>query len=183
MTKVCINLELLLLRAEILAKSKRSSLQLCVKRIELQISGTSCFFKLLLHSLLLCEHQYLSLRLPSSFFSHFIYFLKASKDSDSIPLSSSFIFLAFLVHLNLALLLHPLIFNVKVCYLSHPVPLAVSAVAPVLCMILGKSWRTIAWWCITPTISILVQTIQGWIAHGNKSIVELESLKYVARGA
>jgi hypothetical protein len=117
------------------------------------------------------------------FFRHFIYFFKASKDSDSNPLSSSFIFLAFLIHLNLALLLHPLISDVRVCYPSHPVPFAVSAVAPVLCVILGKSWQTTAWWCITPTISFLVQTIQGWIARGNKSIVELESLKYVSRGA
>jgi len=98
--------------------------------------------------------------------------------------------LALVLHANLALLLYlkqlPFRFRVGTISLqplSYAVSYGLSAVVPVLCVLLGFPWQVIAWWCLTPAVIAVFQTVQSSISHGNTSISELEKLKYVARGA
>ncbi|SJL07728.1 uncharacterized protein ARMOST_11078 [Armillaria ostoyae] len=57
---------------------------------------------------------------------------------------------------------------------------ALSLVAPTLCLFLGSP---AAWWCITPVVVFVVQSIQDGIDRGTESIAALEAMKYHALGA
>lgn len=93
-----------------------------------------------------------------------------------------------LLHLNMALLLRP---STVITYFPdmdiNPIPYslcyALAAVAPTLCVFLGKRWQTIAWWCFTSAVIFIVQTVQQSIVRGNESISELEAMKYTSPGA
>ena len=66
---------------------------------------------------------------------------------------------------------------------SYPVTYALSALAPAICVLLGRSWQTVAWWSLTCAVTFVVQAVQHSVAQGNQSVLELEKLKYVAPGA
>ncbi|KAF8903136.1 hypothetical protein CPB84DRAFT_1774955 [Gymnopilus junonius] len=58
-----------------------------------------------------------------------------------------------------------------------------SAVAPVLCLFLYKPWQTLLWWCLTPLVIFIAQTVTDAIQQNNQGISDLETLKYTAPGA
>ncbi|KAK0487656.1 hypothetical protein IW261DRAFT_632773 [Armillaria novae-zelandiae] len=82
--------------------------------------------------------------------------------------------LVLLIHVNLILHIH------HVAQVSYPLTYALSLVAPTLCLFLGSP---VAWWCVTPVIIFVVQSIQDGIDRGTESIAALEAMKYHALGA
>jgi len=133
--------------------------------------------------------------------SHLIYLFKSSKDSPimvlipalhpdpdpPIPLPTLFTLLSLYLHLNLALLLHPnevrARIDIEIRSLSYQLSYVLAAVAPALCIFLGRSWQTVTWWSLTGTIVFVTHTVQESINRGNESISELEAMRYVAPGA
>ncbi|KAK0243997.1 hypothetical protein EDD85DRAFT_806406 [Armillaria nabsnona] len=82
--------------------------------------------------------------------------------------------LVLLIHVNLLLHVH------HVAQVSYQLTYALSLVAPTLCLFLGSP---IAWWCVTPVVVFVVQSIQDGIDRGTESIAALEAMKYHALGA
>jgi len=128
--------------------------------------------------------------------SHTICFLVPSKDSSllaifprahpdpPLPLENLFILLAILVHLNLAALLHAeFVHRHNIQIIPHPISYGLSALAPCLCVLLGRSWQTTVWWSLTGVIVFIIHIVQRSIALGHTALLELERLKYMARGA
>ncbi|KAH0586197.1 hypothetical protein H2248_007456 [Termitomyces sp. 'cryptogamus'] len=107
-----------------------------------------------------------------------------------IPLPIPFTLLNMFLHFNLALVTFPTelrslnIFSEAALH-SFPYQLtyAVAAVPPTLSMFLRKSWQSTAWWGVTILVVFTVQTVTYSINKGNESISELESMRYVSRGA
>lgn len=60
---------------------------------------------------------------------------------------------------------------------------ALSAGAPLLCILLGKSWQALAWWSLAGAVTLIAHVVQKSITQGEESIRELEKMKYVAPGA
>ncbi len=109
--------------------------------------------------------------------------------ASTIPLATVFTLLSLFVHLNLALLFHPDEVRTFLKLTHNPKPLsysllyALSAVAPTLSLFLRLPWQTTLWWLLTALIVFVVQTVIDAIESGTQSISELESKRYVARGA
>ncbi|KAG7445761.1 uncharacterized protein BT62DRAFT_178470 [Guyanagaster necrorhizus] len=82
--------------------------------------------------------------------------------------------LVLLIHVNLLLHIH------HAAQVSYQLTYALSLVAPTLCLFLGSP---VAWWCLTPAVVFVVQSIQDGIDRGTESIVALESMKYHALSA
>ncbi|KAK0504215.1 hypothetical protein EDD18DRAFT_491215 [Armillaria luteobubalina] len=82
--------------------------------------------------------------------------------------------LVLLIHVNLLLHIH------HVAQVSYPLTYALSLVAPTLRLFLGSP---VAWWCVTPAVVFIVQSIQDGIDRGTESIAALEAMKYHALGA
>jgi len=106
-----------------------------------------------------------------------------------IPFATGFTLLALFIHLNLAILFHP--DDVRTCLqLTHnPQPLsygmlyALSAVAPTLSLFLYSPWKTTLWWLLTTVVIFAVQCAMNTIESSSRGISELESKRYVFRGA
>ncbi|KAK0464282.1 uncharacterized protein EV420DRAFT_1760335 [Desarmillaria tabescens] len=79
--------------------------------------------------------------------------------------------LVLLIHVNLLLHIH------HVAQVSYQLTYALSLVAPTLYLFLGSP---VAWWCFTPVVVFIVQSIQDGIDRGTESIAALESMKYHA---
>jgi hypothetical protein len=60
--------------------------------------------------------------------------------------------------------------------------LGLSAVAPTLSLLMGKTWQTVLWWSITPAVGMLMMLLKCWIEQGEEDIRNLEKMKYDARG-
>ncbi|KDQ62335.1 hypothetical protein JAAARDRAFT_122292 [Jaapia argillacea MUCL 33604] len=136
-----------------------------------------------------CLLQFISLLKPPT--EHpFVPIFSSDIAEPAIPGARPFTVLHILIHANLLL---SLLFDqnwVKDLELgqfrlptSYTHMLLASAIAPILSVILGKTWATTGWWSVTILVSLLVQTVQGWLEAGNENIVELEKMRYVARGA
>ncbi|KAK0202002.1 hypothetical protein DFS33DRAFT_1038454 [Desarmillaria ectypa] len=82
--------------------------------------------------------------------------------------------LVLLIHVNLLLHIH------HVAQVSYQLTYVLSLVAPTLCLFLGSP---VAWWCVTPAVVFVVQSIQDGLDRGTESIAALESMKYHALGA
>ena len=67
--------------------------------------------------------------------------------------------------------------------LPYAVVLPLSATAPTLCVLLGRSWQTVGWWSFTTLVTSIVNTVQASIVRADESVIELENLKYRAPGA
>lgn len=96
------------------------------------------------------------------------------------------------LHLNLALLLNPSLVEAYLRPLGivielYPLPYrlsyALAAVAPTICVYLGRSWLTLVWWSLTGALIYTIQTTQESISRGKESISALEAMKYAAPGA
>ncbi|KAF9565745.1 hypothetical protein CPC08DRAFT_815238 [Agrocybe pediades] len=116
-----------------------------------------------------------------------IYPLQGSQSA--IPLPAAFTLLSIFVHLNLLLLLFPeeipVLFQLSssINPLSFQLLYSVSAVAPTLCLFLQKPWQTFVWWCFTPVMVFIVQSVMEAIQESNQGIADLETMKYTAPGA
>ena len=104
-----------------------------------------------------------------------------------IPLARLFALLSVAMHLNLALLIHPEAiqksFRSEIRPLSYPLALALSSIAPIICLVLGRPWQTIIWWSLTGALVLFAQTVLDSMDMGTRSVLELEAMKYVAPGA
>lgn len=109
-----------------------------------------------------------------------------------IPLPKVFTVIALGLHINLSFRIHParlrnafqrLGADVHVQPLSYQLSYAIAAVAPTLCLFIGRPWTTIIWWSIAAFVTFVVQTVQDSIDQGNEGIATLESMKYIAPGA
>ncbi|THH20098.1 hypothetical protein EW146_g1177 [Bondarzewia mesenterica] len=112
--------------------------------------------------------------------------------SDSpIPLTTPFALLHVLLHLNLFLLSfpphdRPSIFQFlgdDFSPLPYKAMYPAAAVAPLLSLVLGRASATTAWWGFALAIVAAQHTMHRWIAQGEASIIQLEKMKYDARGA
>ncbi|KAL0961094.1 hypothetical protein HGRIS_006076 [Hohenbuehelia grisea] len=110
-----------------------------------------------------------------------------------LPLVSLFSLISLALHLNLAILLDPQRARsllggefgeqISLHYLSYQFSYAIAAVAPTLCLFLGRSWQTIVWWCFPIGLIYITQSLQQAIAQGHESIMALEAMRYRAPGA
>ncbi|KAJ7644161.1 hypothetical protein FB45DRAFT_897092 [Roridomyces roridus] len=100
--------------------------------------------------------------------------------ASSPPCPRLFSLLGLAIHLNLALLLHPLP--------SAPTPLpytllyALGCVAPTLSLFLGRDWPAILWAAVPTLIVFLTHSVHSTLQEGDAALAELESLKYRAPG-
>jgi len=134
--------------------------------------------------------QFIQLLAPTASNPVFIIFPEDLPSSRSvIPFARGFTLLALFIHLNLAILFHP--DDVRTCLqLTHnPKPLsygmlyALSAVAPTLSLFLYSPWKTTLWWLLTTVVIFVVQCAMNTIESSSRGISELESKRYVFRGA
>ncbi|KAJ7600637.1 hypothetical protein C8J56DRAFT_910877 [Mycena floridula] len=111
---------------------------------------------------------------------------------ETIPVPRVFTVICIMLHLNLSILLRPselrqfldrLEVDVDLHPISYSLSYALAAVAPTLCLFVGHSWPTVAWWSLTGGVIFTVQTAQTAIDSGNESISSLEAMKYVAPSA
>lgn len=114
----------------------------------------------------------------------FLVFSSITKLEPPIPLSTPLTFLAVFIHLNLCFLLYPeratLIDIPPLPYLAL---LGLSALGPLLSVFSGYSWLSFAWWSSTGVLVCFACMVQRWIESEDKSISELERMKYIAPGA
>lgn len=109
--------------------------------------------------------------------------------SATIPFAAGFTLLSLFVHLNLALLFHPDEVRTHLKLTHNPKPLsysllyALSTVAPTLSLFLRLPWQTTLWWLLSAVIVFVVQSVMDTVESSTQSISELESKRYVARGA
>ncbi|KAJ3502888.1 hypothetical protein NLJ89_g8685 [Agrocybe chaxingu] len=107
----------------------------------------------------------------------------------ALPLPIVFIILSLFIHLNLVLCFCAedarvfLQLAAPVNPLSYQSLYLLSAVAPTLSIYLGKPWQTSVWWCTTPAMVFIVQTVMDTIEQSNENIADLETMKYKAAGA
>jgi hypothetical protein len=112
-----------------------------------------------------------------------VLFPSARQDSP-LPLSTAFSVLSVLLQINFGLLLDP-----PPALDASPLPLppqlafALSAVAPVLSLLLQRPWQTIVWWLVTLIVGAIVFLMKRFIGEGEEEIRALEKLKYHAKGA
>ncbi|KIM43219.1 hypothetical protein M413DRAFT_26388 [Hebeloma cylindrosporum] len=97
----------------------------------------------------------------------------------SIPLPGVFTILSLFIHLNLALLFS----SGKIRPLPYQLLYTLSAVAPTLSLFLQKPWQITVWWCITPLMVYLNQTVMDAFQQSIQGIADLEQMKYTAPGA
>ncbi|KAF5360907.1 hypothetical protein D9756_004897 [Leucocoprinus leucothites] len=107
----------------------------------------------------------------------------------TIPFATGFTLLALFIHLNLAILFHPDEVRTHLQLTHNPKPLsygmlyALSAVSPTLSLFLRLSWQTTAWWLFTTVIVFVVQSAMDTVESSTRDISELESIRYVSKGA
>jgi len=143
---------------------------------------------------------------------HFIFILKQPKESPfyallpdrtpspTIPLPTLFALLQILLQLHLSLHVlppaHPLLRALSSTStshapgllqlplsLTHPAPVAATAVAPTLALLLRHGWPDVAWWAVAGGVTLLVFYVKRWIGQNEESIKELDGMRYEARGA
>ena len=97
----------------------------------------------------------------------------------SIPLPAIFTILSLFIHLNLILLFS----SGGIRPLPYQLLYSLSAVAPTLSLCLQKPWQITLWWCITPLMVYLNQTVMDAFQQSIQGIADLEQMKYTAPGA
>lgn len=65
----------------------------------------------------------------------------------------------------------------------HPIPLLVSSIAPILCIVLRKGWVNFTWWCFCGTLFSIHLFVRRGRLRDEARIEGLEELKYHAKGA
>jgi hypothetical protein len=58
-----------------------------------------------------------------------------------------------------------------------------SAVSPTLSLFLRLPWQVTAWWLSASVIVFAVQSVMDTVESNSQGISELESMRYVSRGA
>ncbi|KAF5315495.1 hypothetical protein D9619_007175 [Psilocybe cf. subviscida] len=104
----------------------------------------------------------------------------------SLPLPAAFTILSLFVHANLALFLDVkvrLSIRETLTPLSYRFLYLLCAVAPTLSLFLNKPWQTTVWWCSTPLVVAMVQTVLDSVQQNIQGIADLETMKYSAPGA
>jgi len=96
----------------------------------------------------------------------------------SIPLPVIFTILSLFIHLNLAFS-----FSLETIKLPYQLMYSLSAVAPTLSLFLQKPWQTTVWWCVTPLVVYINQTVMDAFQETVQGISDLEQMKYTAPGA
>jgi len=100
-----------------------------------------------------------------------------------------FSLLSLFVHLNFALFFFPDEVRVLPQLDNPPRPLSfrmlycISVVGPSLSLFLNKPWQTTIWWCITPFMVFITQTVLDVIQSNVEGIAKLEAMRYRAPGA
>jgi hypothetical protein len=110
-------------------------------------------------------------------------FSPSAQPDTPIPLLIPLTLLAILIHLDLGLLLYPSQSTLTITPFSYLPLCCLSAVSPCMSILLGRNWLTVAWWSVTGGVVWLAHSVQCWIDKGDRSIMELEGMKYVAPGA
>jgi hypothetical protein len=67
--------------------------------------------------------------------------------------------------------------------LSQNINLATASALPVVAVVARYEWQICAWHGVSVLLAGVVQTVQKWIKEGEEGIMQLEELKYEARGA
>lgn len=107
----------------------------------------------------------------------------------AIPFATGFTLLSLFIHLNLALLFHPDEVRAHLQLTHNPKPLSygmlyvLSAVSPTLSLFLRLPWQVTAWWLSASVIVFAVQSVMDTVESNSQGISELESMRYVSRGA
>ncbi|KAG1750925.1 hypothetical protein EDD22DRAFT_916043, partial [Suillus occidentalis] len=71
----------------------------------------------------------------------------------------------------------------RITPLPSSVAFGLSAIAPTISVLSGKTWQTTAWWCTTAFLTWVVHASNKWIVQEQESISELERMKYISAGA
>ncbi|KAF9450584.1 hypothetical protein P691DRAFT_665001 [Macrolepiota fuliginosa MF-IS2] len=134
--------------------------------------------------------QFIHLLTPTKTNPLFVIFPNETQLSPpTIPFATGFTIISLLIHLNLAILFHPDDVRTHLQLTHNPRPLsygllyALSAVSPTLSIFLQLPWQITVWWLLTSIIVFVVQTVMDTVESGSQSVSELESMRYVARGA
>jgi hypothetical protein len=112
-----------------------------------------------------------------------------ASQNPSLPLSAVFSLLSLFVHLNFALCFFPDEVRVLLQLDNAPRSLSfwmlycIAAVSPSLSLFLNKPWQTTIWWCITPFMVFIAQTVLDAIQSNVEGIAKLEAMRYSAPGA
>ncbi|KAI0720457.1 hypothetical protein C8T65DRAFT_735794 [Cerioporus squamosus] len=120
-----------------------------------------------------------------------------SSTSEPLPLATGLTILQILIHANLSLNCLPRNHSYRTSPppstfpgslaiplpLSHPVPIALPVIAPLLALLLGRGFADLVWWAEPGVLCAIVAVVKKWIADGEKDIMKLERLRYMARGA
>ncbi|KIK38994.1 hypothetical protein CY34DRAFT_808814 [Suillus luteus UH-Slu-Lm8-n1] len=140
----------------------------------------------------------LQITLALSFLLHVIYifsdyssplysvFPPAGRPESPLYLSPLLALFAIILHANAALVTHPRDFVLaerRITPLPSSVAFGLSAIAPTISVLSGKTWQTTAWWCTTAFLTWVVHASNKWIVQEQESISELERMKYISAGA
>lgn len=112
-----------------------------------------------------------------------------SSSATTLPFSTGFTILSLTIHLYFAILLHPDLVRTHLQLSRNPKPLpysvlyVISAIGPIVSLLLRLPWQTTAWWSLTAIIVFVVQSAMDAAESSSRGIFELESKRYVARGA
>ncbi|KAF7314279.1 hypothetical protein MKEN_00900500 [Mycena kentingensis (nom. inval.)] len=103
---------------------------------------------------------------------------------DAMPAPVLLTILAFLLHANLVLHVHPTLIPASMPLpLSYATSYALALVAPTLSIFLGRVWQTTAWTFAPAAVVGLVHSVHSTLREGDAALAELETLKYNAPGA
>ncbi|RPD62382.1 hypothetical protein L226DRAFT_611039 [Lentinus tigrinus ALCF2SS1-7] len=117
--------------------------------------------------------------------------------SEPLPLANGLAILQILIHINLSLNILPPNHSYRRLLpsttfpgaltvplpLSHPVAIALPAIAPLLALALSRGRADVLWWAEAGVMTVVVALVKKWVADGEKDIMKLERLRYMARGA
>lgn len=101
-------------------------------------------------------------------------------------LGASLAVVSILAHAYFSLILYPRLLEKYPRFITVTnvwlIACALMAV-PILGLLMGLEWKTVIWWCCTPSLGVVVLLVKHWIDQGQRDIQELERLKYPAKGA
>ena len=112
-------------------------------------------------------------------------FLLTSAQPPRIPLDMSFALLHAIALLGLAVLsqLEDNTLGVRIPPPNYALVYAVTAIAPTYCILAGQGLINIVWWSFALIAVAMHHFLHSLVLQGRKNILQLEALKYDARGA
>lgn len=110
-----------------------------------------------------------------------------SRRDPPIPLDLLFTILHVAIHCNLLMILwshRPFLQNVAGPYpATYTAMYATATAAPMLCLLMGRGSTNVIWWSFALASVCFQHLFHRSVADGHRSLSELESMKYDAKGA